>query len=386
MVKTMIVLCVTGSVAAVETIKLAREFRRQNFDLYPFLSENGKKIIHPNALEFACQRSVITDITGMIEHIKYASADLILVAPATANIISKFNAKIADDPISALLISAQGHQTPILFVPAMHETMYKTIAKNIKELKSEGIHFFEPKLEEEHAKFPDKQDIILESLKLLSNNDLTGKNIIITLGRTHENIDPVRTISNKSTGKMGLELIKEGYKRGANLTVISGKVDVKLPKMINVIYADTNKQMSEEIKKHVKDNDILISTAAVSDFIPVVSNKKISSKTAISIDFTPAEKIIENIKKLNPNIFLVGFKAEYNLSDEKLIKKGKRQIDESGSDLVLINDTGKENSEFGSDSNYAILIDKNDTEQFGTISKRELSTKIFNKIIAIYDN
>jgi phosphopantothenoylcysteine decarboxylase/phosphopantothenate--cysteine ligase len=382
----MIVLCVTGSVAAVETIKLAREFRRQNFELQPFLSENGKKIIHPNALEFACNKNVITDISGMIEHIKYANADLILVAPATANIISKFNAKIADDLISTLLISAQGHQTPILFVPAMHETMYKTIAKNVKELKSEGIYFFEPKLEEEHAKFPDKQDIILESSRLLSNNDLAGKNIIITLGRTHENIDLVRIISNKSTGKMGLELIKEAYKRGANLTVISGKVDVKLPKMVNVIYADTNKQMSEEIKKHIRDNDIFISTAAISDFIPVASDNKISSKTAISVDFTPAEKIIENTKNLNPDIFSVGFKAEYKLSDEELIKKGKKQINKAGSDLVLVNDIGKENSEFGSDNNYAILIDKNTTEHFGIISKKELSTKIFNKIIDLYDN
>jgi phosphopantothenoylcysteine decarboxylase/phosphopantothenate--cysteine ligase len=386
MVKIMIVLCVTGSVAAVETIKLAREFRRQNLDLQPFLSENGKKIISPYALEFACEKSVITDITGMIEHIKYADVDLILVAPATANIISKFNAKIADDLISTLLVSAQGHQTPILFVPAMHESMYKTIAKNIKELKSEGIHFFEPKLEEEHAKFPDKQDIILESLKILSNNDLDGKNIIITVGRTYEDIDPIRRIFNKSSGKMGLELIKEAYKRGANLTVISGMVNVKLPKMINVIHANTNKDLSEEIKNHIKDNDILISTAAISDFIPKASDKKLSSKTDISIDFKRAEKIIESAKKIKPDIFLVGFKAEYKLSDDDLIKKGKKQINNAGSDLVLVNDTGRKSFEFGSDSIYAILLDKDNVKHFDIISKKELSTKIFNKIIDMYDS
>ncbi|MDR2831237.1 MAG: bifunctional phosphopantothenoylcysteine decarboxylase/phosphopantothenate--cysteine ligase CoaBC [Methanobrevibacter sp.] len=375
----MIVLCVTGSVAAVETIKLAREFRRQGFEVQPFLSENGKNIIHPNALEFACGKGVITHITGMIEHIKYADVDLILVAPATANIISKFRYKIADDHISSLLIVAQGHDTPILFVPSMHETMYKTISENIKELKSEGIHFFEPKLNEGHAKFPNKHDIVLESLKLTSNRELNGKNILISIGRTIEHIDPIRVISNESTGKMGLEIIKEGYKQGANLTVISGKVDIEFPKMIDVIKVDNSEQMSEEIKKQLKTNDAFISVAAVSDFIPKSYDKKISSKNSISVEFMPAEKIIEKVKDISPTVFLVGFKAEHNLSDEELINKGRKQINKSKSDLVVVNDTGRV-SNSGLDRSYAILVNENSHENIGFISKKDLAHKIFNEL------
>ncbi|MDR1819168.1 MAG: bifunctional phosphopantothenoylcysteine decarboxylase/phosphopantothenate--cysteine ligase CoaBC [Methanobrevibacter sp.] len=372
----MIVLCVTGSVAAVETIKLAREFRRQGFEVQPFLSKNGEKIIHSNALEFACGRSVITDITGMIEHIKYIDVDLILVAPATANIISKFTYKIADDHISSLLIAAQGHDTPILFIPSMHETMYKTISENIEKLKSEGVHFFEPKMEEVHAKFPNKEDIILESSKLTTSNDFDNINILISIGRTREYIDPIRVISNKSTGKMGLELIKEGYRRGANLTVISGEIDVELPKMINVVKVDTCSQMSEEIKKHLKGNNVFISAAAVSDFVPKSSDKKISSDNGILVEFTPAEKIIEKVKDMSPNSYLVGFKAEYDLSDEELINKGRKQIVKSKSDFVLVNDVGKVSD---SDESYAILVDENNHKNMGFISKKDLVCKIFDR-------
>jgi phosphopantothenoylcysteine decarboxylase/phosphopantothenate--cysteine ligase len=374
----MIVLCVTGSVAAVETIKLAREFRRQGFEVQPFLSENGRKIIHPNALEFACEKNVVVDITGMIEHIKYADVDLILVAPATANIISKFSHKIADDHISSLLIAAQGHGTPILFVPSMHETMYKTISENIKRLKSEGIHFFEPKLEETHAKFPNKHDIILESFKLTSKKRLNGKNILVSVGRTIEHIDPVRVISNKFTGKMGLELIKEGYRRGANLTVIAGDVDVELPRMIDVVDVESSEQMGEEIRKHLKVNDVFISTAAVSDFIPKSSDKKISSEDSISVEFTPTEKIIEKVKDISPNIYLIGFKAEYNLSDEELLNKGRKQITKSKSNLVVANDIGKVSD---SNESYAILVSANGHENIGLISKEDLAGRIFDKLL-----
>ncbi|GAA5819532.1 MAG: bifunctional phosphopantothenoylcysteine decarboxylase/phosphopantothenate synthase [Methanobrevibacter sp. CfCl-M3] len=373
----MIVLCVTGSVAAVETIKLAREFRRQGFEVQPFLSKNGEKIIHPNALEFACGKSVITDITGMIEHIKYADVDLILVAPATANIISKFTYKIADDHISSLLTAAQGHETPIFLVPSMHETMYKTISENIEKLKSEGVHFFEPKMEEVHAKFPNKKDIILESSKLTTNRDLDNINILISIGRTSEYLDPIRVISNKSTGKMGLELIKESYRRGANLTVISGEIDVELPKMINVVKACTVNQMSKEIKKHLKHNNVFISAAAVSDFVPKSSDKKISSDNGILVEFIPVEKIIETVKDISPNSYLVGFKAEYDLSDEELINKGRKQIVKSKSDFVLVNDVGKTSN---SDESYVILVDENNHENMGFISKKDLVCKIFDRI------
>ena len=134
-----IVLCVTGSIAATETIKLAREFRRQGHSVKAFMTKEATKIIHPNALEFATGQEVVLELTGKIEHVKYSQQDLILVAPATANTISKFAYKISDNPVNTLLITAQGHDTPIVFVPSMHDSMYDAVSENVEKLKEEGI-------------------------------------------------------------------------------------------------------------------------------------------------------------------------------------------------------------------------------------------------------
>ena len=165
----MIVLCVTGSIAATESIKLARELRRNDVDVKCFMSDAACDIIHPNAMEFATGSEVVTKLTGKIEHVKYAQEDLILVAPATANIISKFAYRIADDPISTLLITAYGHDTPIIFVPSMHDSMYKAIKENIEKIKNENSAIFiKPRMDEGKAKFPAKEDIVLESLRTIN--------------------------------------------------------------------------------------------------------------------------------------------------------------------------------------------------------------------------
>ena len=165
----MIILCVTGSIAATESIKLAREFRRNDLDVKCFMSHAACEIIHPNAMEFATGHEVVTELTGKIEHVKYSQEDLILVAPATANTISKFAYKIADDAISTLLITAYGHDTPILFVPSMHDSMFRAIEDNIEKIKSEGsAYFMPPVMDEGKAKFPSTEDIVLESLRCIN--------------------------------------------------------------------------------------------------------------------------------------------------------------------------------------------------------------------------
>ena len=167
----MIILCVTGSIASTESIKLARELRRNDVEVKCFMSDAACEIIHPNAMEFATGNEVVTKLTGKIEHVKYSQEDLILVAPATANIISKFAHKIADDAISTLLITAYGHDTPILFVPSMHDSMYNAIQQNIDKIKDEkSASFINPRMDEGKAKFPSKEDIVLESLRTINLN------------------------------------------------------------------------------------------------------------------------------------------------------------------------------------------------------------------------
>lgn len=389
-----IILCVTGSVAATETVKLAREFRRQGHSVKAFMTQEATKIIHPNVLEFATGRSVVLELTGGIEHVKYSQADLILVAPATANSISKFAYKISDNPVNTLLITAYGHNTPIIFVPSMHDSMYDAISENISKLKKEGIKFLNPRIEEGKAKFPAIEDIVLESIRtinldrfeknseLLSDevSNIAGKNVLISLGGTFEEIDPIRGISNRSSGKMGLELSKEAYIRGANLTILAANHTVTLSKLFNVIPAESSSLMDEKASELVSDFDIFIATAAVSDFEPIKKeNYKISSSLNLSLEFKPIAKIIKKIKEINPDIFLVGFKAEYNISEDKMIECAKTQMQNAGTDLVVANDVYKEGCEFGSESNEVLLV-SNTVKKLPLNSKKEIANSVFDEI------
>ena len=380
-----IVLCVTGSIAATETIKLAREFRRQGHSVKAFMTTEATKIIHPNALEFATGQEVVLELTGKIEHVKYSQQDLILVAPATANTISKFAYKISDNPVNTLLITAQGHDAPIVFVPSMHDSMYDAVSENVEKLKGEGIKFVNPRIDEGKAKFPAIEDIVLESVRAVNLDrvnkgiaddevsNIAGKNILISLGGTFEEIDPIRGISNRSSGRMGLELAKEAFIRGANLTVLAAHHEVSIPKAFNIVDAESTTLMNEKIDELIPDFDIFIATAAVSD------DSKISSSYNLSLEFEPVAKIIQRIKKINEDIFLIGFKAEYNISEEKMIDCAKTQMREAGTDLVVANDVSHDGCEFGSETNEVILV-SDEVKKVSLNSKKEISKSIFDEI------
>lgn len=376
-----VVLCVTGSVAAVEAVKLARELKRQDINVKCFMSDGACEIIHPYAMEFATGQDVVLNISGKIEHVKYAQADLILVAPATANVISKMAYKIADNPINTLLITAFGYGTPIVFVPSMHHSMYRAISENIDKLKKEGITFVEPKIAEKKAKFPDIEDISLNVLRKTSDNSLKGKRLLISAGATFEKIDMVRGITNLSSGKTGLEIAREAFIRGADVTLICGRLDVDIPTIFDVIEVGSVGEMQEAVTKQILDSDLFISAAAISDFVPEVEEgtTKISSSEDITLKLKRAPKIINMVKKINPDIFLVGFKAEYGLSREELITSARERMEESDADLMVANDVSTEGAGFGSEHNEVLLIDQEVT-QIPLTSKREIARKILDKL------
>ncbi len=379
-----VVLCVTGSVAAVESVKLARELRRQGVDVKCFMSDDACNIIHPNSMEFATGQEVVLELTGRIEHVKYANADMILVAPATANLISKFAHKIADNPISTLLITAFGYSTPILFVPSMHDSMYKAISENIQKLKDEGIMFLNPKKEEGKAKFPSIHDITLLTLRETSEKKLNGKKFLISVGGTYEEIDSIRGITNRSSGKMGLEIAKEAFIQGADVTLVTGRIEVHVPKVFYRIPVESSKEMEIELRKLVPENDIFISAAAVSDF--TVNGKlslkydKIPSDEELTLNLKPTPKILNMVKKINPKIFLVGFKAGYDVTEEELVSMAQKSIKTSGSDFIVANDVSVEGAGFGSDNNQVIIVDNN-TVKLPLSSKTEIAKGIIEKII-----
>ncbi|MGB9978863.1 bifunctional phosphopantothenoylcysteine decarboxylase/phosphopantothenate--cysteine ligase CoaBC [Methanobacterium sp.] len=376
-----IVLCVTGSIAAIESIKLARELARHGINVKCFMSDGACEIIHPYAMEFATGQDVVTKITGKIEHVKYATADLILVAPATANVISKFAYKIADNPINTLLITAFGYNTPILMVPSMHNSMYKSVKENIGTLKDEGITFVKPKVEEKKAKFPDINDIVLHVLRETSKLELRGKKVLVSAGSTYEKIDEVRGITNRSSGKMGIEIAKEAFIRGAEITLIKGNMTADVPNVFNVVEVESSAEMHYAVSKLADENDIFVSAAAVSDFkVKNADVSKISSDTDITIELERTPKILNEVKEINPDIFLVGFKAVHNLSDEELLNAAKQRMEESSADLMVANDVAVEGAGFGSDENQVVLMD-DEIIEISLSPKREIAKRIIDRII-----
>lgn len=379
-----IALCVTGSIAAIKAAELARELSRYSFNVKCFMSDEACRIIHPNTMEFATGGEVLVELTGELEHVKFAKSDLILVAPATANVISKFAYKIADNPINTLLITAFGYQTPIIMVPSMNYSMYKTISENINKLKEEGIVFVKPKIEEGKAKFPDINDIVLYVLRETSKGELSGKKVLVSAGATFERIDPIRGITNKSSGKMGVEIAKEAFTRGADVMLIHGDITADVPRALKTVKVESTSDMYDEVKKSVVDQDIFISVAAVSDFSvqkPFHEElSKISSGEDVTLKLVRTPKIINYVKKINPKIFLVGFKAEYDVSDEELIESASQKMKESGADLMVANDVAREGAGFGSDKNEVILID-DEVIKIPLSPKREIAKRIFDRIV-----
>ena len=209
---------------------------------------------------------------------------------------------------------------------------------------------------------------------------IRGKKVLISLGGTFEPIDSVRGITNKSSGKMGLALAKQAYILGADVTLIVANVSVEISPLFEVIPVETSKEMADAIFEVVHDFDIFISTAAVSDFeVAKPKNKKIDSESSLSINLKPTMKIIRQIKKINPDIFLVGFKAEFNISRDEIIYCARKQIDNAGTDIVVANDVFNENCNFGSDKNEVLIID-DDVLSVPLASKDEIAKTIMNVI------
>ena len=211
-------------------------------------------------------------------------------------------------------------------------------------------------------------------------NMIKGKKILISLGGTYEPIDSVRGITNKSSGKMGLALAKEAYIRGADLTLVVANVSVEIPSVFDLIRVETSSEMNEAILRLVPDFDIFISAAAVSDFeFRKKSDKKIDSSSSLFLNLKPTTKIIRQIKDINPEIFLVGFKAEFNISKDEIIECARKQIADAGTDLVIANDISKENCQFGSDDNEVLIVD-DEVLTVPLASKREIAKSIFDVI------
>jgi len=382
-----IVVCVTGSVAAIETPKVVRELRRRGAKVFCVMSKAAQKIIHPYVLEWASENEVVTEITGKIEHVKLCGevpgkVDLVIVAPSTANTIGKIAFGVDDTPVTTVVTTAFGSKIPIMIVPAMHISMYKhpIVKENIGKLKKHGVDFIMPRIEEGKAKIAGFEKIVNYIELRLTKKDFKGKKVLVTAGATIEDLDAVRVITNKSSGKMGIAIAEEAYRRGADVILIKGKTTVKPVFGFKTIEVRSAEQMFNAVKENI-DCDIIIHAAAVSDFTVDKELGKISSKNKINLELTPNTKILEKIKTLNKKVFLVGFKAEYKLTKKQLIERAYKKLKQANCDLIVANDIGREKRGFDVDTNEVFIIDKRKkVKSTGLKTKKEVAKEILDEI------
>ncbi|MCH2404612.1 MAG: bifunctional phosphopantothenoylcysteine decarboxylase/phosphopantothenate--cysteine ligase CoaBC [Nitrosopumilus sp.] len=383
-----IVLCVAGSVAAYKAIELARLLMRHGADVTCVTSNAATKLIQPDYFKWATGNEVITKLTGELEHIRladYNQSDLIIVYPATANTLGKLANGIDDTPISTVLTVGFGSKIPILMCLAMHDSMYGNLAvkKNIQFLKNK-IEFISPQMIEGKAKAPEPEDVLEYILKKFGfSSALKNKKVLMTAGPTIEHIDPVRVITNQSTGKTGLSLASELISAGAKVTLVYGPGEEKPPNGAKIINVLSSKEMLNAVKTELKKKfDIVIMTAAVADYIPTnPSKKKIkSSKDKIEISLKKAPKIIDQIKKFQKNVLLVGFKAETNLTKNQLIKSAQKKLKESSSDMIVANDIGSSRYKKNPQNNQVIIVDTEKVVMSKWMNKQKIAKFIKKQI------
>ena len=382
-----IVLCVAGSVAAYKSIELARLLMRHGANVKCVMSNASTKLIKPDYMKWATGNNVITKLTGDMEHIDladYKRSDLLIVYPSTANTLGKLATGIDDTPISTVLTVAFGSKIPIVMGLAMHRSMYENAAvrKNIAFLEKK-IDFVSPNIIEGKAKAPEPEDVLHFILtKFGQSKILKGKKVLMTAGPTIEKIDPIRVITNHSTGKTGVLLASELVSAGAKVTLVYGPGITEPPKGAKIIPVQTVTEMFNEVKKQMKKKfDIVILAAAASDYIPKnqYSKKIKSTKNSLTVELKKAPKIIDYIKKLQKDVFLIGFKAETDISKKELVVRAKQKLRDSKANMIIANDIGKK---YFKDTRYneLLIVDSKTVVAIGRNKKERIAKLICKNI------
>ncbi len=327
-----IALAVTGSIAAVETVKIARELIRHGADVYPYATREALKFIGVDALKFATGHDVVTNLTGDVEHLH--DFDLVLVVPATADIISKAACGIGDDAVSTLILA---NIEKCMFVPAMNERMYENpfFLENLDKLR--GIaQVIESDSGEGEIKIPDRETIAARIMHFLSEQ-LKNRNILVIGGAGYEKIDNFRIITNLATGKTAIEIAKHAYFLGANVSLLLGLSQYPSPTYIRSTRFEGVESLISMVDNIVRENyDAIIVPAALPDFVPDKKEGKIGFEDFKSIVWREAPKFLEELRKKYHNV-LVAFKAESNVGREKLIKKARHIMEKYKLSFVVAN-------------------------------------------------
>jgi len=381
---------VTGSISIYKSCELIRMLIKEEANVNVVMTSNAEKFVSSMTFQSLSGKKVFTNMydtdESSITHINLAdSSDLIIICPATANFISKYANGIADDLLLNILIATKSNVT---ICPAMNVNMFNNplIQENIKKLSKLGVDFIEPDSGdlacgwEGKGRLASLDRISMSIKKKVSSNDLKEEKVLITCGATREYLDPVRFISNPSSGKMGLCLANEFFYRGADIKIISGYVEESFDFFPNYLKCESSNDMAKHIIKDLKNYSVIIKSAAVGDykFKKVLKNKMKKEDQEISFDMEPTIDILHQIgAKKNKNQILIGFCAE----TDNIINNAKMKIKKKNLDFIVANDISKKGAGFGSDKSFSFLISRNgNTEELGLIPKETLSKEIANKV------
>jgi len=388
-----IVLGVSGGIACYKAVELVRLLVREDFTVQVIMTREAMEFVTPLTFQTLSGRPVATETFSLtqeseIGHINLADqADLLVIAPATANIIGKIASGIADDLLTTVLMATRA---PVLIAPSMNIHMYENpiLQENIRKLKRLGYHFMEP-VEgylacgyEGKGRLPEPQDIVEKIQGLLKKKDLAGERLLITAGPNHEPLDPVRYISNRSSGKMGYALARLGVRRGAEVTLISGPTSLVPPAGVRLVSVKTAAEMRQAILKEFPETTAVIMAAAVADYHPekFVPKKIKKGKATLKLNLKPNPDILRELGMRKNGQILIGFAAE----TESLVDNAKKKLREKNLDLIVANDVTEQGSGFDGDTNVATLLDRTGTiHPLPLMSKDELADRIYDYLITL---
>jgi len=384
-----VVLGITGGIAVYKICELARLLVKAGAEVRVVMTENAAKFVTPLTFETITKNRVCTDTFGHtfeIEHISLAKfADILVIAPATANIMAKLRAGIGDDLLSTTFLAVG---CPVLIAPAMNTNMWKNAAtqENAQVLRQRGIHFVGPASgslacgDSDVGRMSEPSEILEAIEKVLCPvRDLEGKRILVTAGPTREMVDPVRFLSNRSTGRMGYAICEAARDRGAQVELVTGPVDIKAPEGVNVTRITSTQQMYEAVTRIAPDADAVIQAAAPADFTPeTVSEQKIKKHgDNLTLTLVPTPDIAKAIGAAKrPGQVLVAFAAE----TENTLENAQAKRIKKNADFIVLNDVTKPGAGFGTETNIVTIIGEDGASEYPLMGKREVADLILDRV------
>jgi phosphopantothenoylcysteine decarboxylase/phosphopantothenate--cysteine ligase len=388
-----IILGVTGGIAAYKAAELVRELVRSGAEVFVVMTRSAQAFITPLTFQALSGNKVTTELFSLIEeseigHISLADrAELLVIAPATANIIGKVAGGIADDMLTTIVMATKA---PVLLAPAMNVHMWENpiCQENIQRLRSRGFHFIDPEAGELACGYEGKgrlaeiPAIVEEIRSILSPRDLAGETLLVTAGPTEEPIDPVRFLSNRSSGRMGFAIARAARLRGARVILVSGPSALLAPSGVKSIPIRTAVEMREAVLENLPLVSVLVMAAAVSDYRPKTASsgkiKKDQAELTLPLELNP--DILREAGQRKEKRLLIGFAAE----TESLLANARKKLAEKNLDLIVANDVGRPGAGFAVDTNLVKLIDRSGKiEELPLMSKEDLADRLLDRILLL---